>query len=536
MSNDTTYIDQALPTINAAWLNDVGAAVWGGIGTGRNGTPPTTPAQVKANLAITAPDVSYTPSGAGAVATMVSAKLQQIVSVFDFMTPAQIINVQANLGTVDVTGAIQAAVNSLTIGGTLWFPPGTYLVSSQITASASILFLGAGCNQSIITTNSATANLIDLNFRSCGVEHLGFASSVTRTTGAYIYLEVTANYSHVKNFQMTGYGIGIVTNGGVTQWFSEGNMFAPVANAIGFQALNNGNDLYLRNITMSANALVSTATGINLVYTGAVNITDCDIIRHGQCLLLNPGNGQLVVDVYALNSYFDTASNGVNVNPSGTGLVQGLRLLGCWSSAHTGSGIITQGTGTITGLRIIDLQCYSNGTNGITHGNGSDLHVLGGVFAGHTAGSGVSIAANLSAFSVVGARMGNPDLKPANINGIFIAAGTSNEYVIVGNDLSGNSGSGLVDGGTGTIKKINGNIGITNGASSAITVTASPFTYTAGALPEMVYLNSGTVSLVVANGIGIYQSSNCGFFLYPNSTAVITYTVAPFMNKTILNN
>lgn len=54
-SNDTTYVTKSLPNVDAPWLNDVGAAVWGAIGTGRNGTPPTTPAQVRANLGIVGP-------------------------------------------------------------------------------------------------------------------------------------------------------------------------------------------------------------------------------------------------------------------------------------------------------------------------------------------------------------------------------------------------------------------------------------------------------------------------------------------------
>lgn len=58
MSNDaypTQYTDNQAPLVSAGWLNDVGAAVWGAIGTGRAGTPPTTPAQVRANLGIVGP-------------------------------------------------------------------------------------------------------------------------------------------------------------------------------------------------------------------------------------------------------------------------------------------------------------------------------------------------------------------------------------------------------------------------------------------------------------------------------------------------
>ena len=61
----------------------------------------------------TADAVSFIQSGTGAVATTVQAKDRQTVSVFDFMTAAQIADVQAGTRLQDVTAAIQAAVNSV---------------------------------------------------------------------------------------------------------------------------------------------------------------------------------------------------------------------------------------------------------------------------------------------------------------------------------------------------------------------------------------------------------------------------------------
>ena len=56
-----------------------------------------------------ADEIRYTPAGTGAVATTVQSKLRESVSVFDFMTAAQIADVQAGTASVDVTAAIQAA-------------------------------------------------------------------------------------------------------------------------------------------------------------------------------------------------------------------------------------------------------------------------------------------------------------------------------------------------------------------------------------------------------------------------------------------
>jgi hypothetical protein len=71
---------------------------------------------------------------AGAIGQTVHRKLQERVSVFDFMTTAQINDVQANMSLVDVRTAVNAAFAAVigNGGGTLYFPKGTYYVSDQV--------------------------------------------------------------------------------------------------------------------------------------------------------------------------------------------------------------------------------------------------------------------------------------------------------------------------------------------------------------------------------------------------------------------
>jgi hypothetical protein len=89
------------------------------------------------SFATDASQITYTPAGAGAVTTTVQAKLRQIVSVFDFMTAAEIADVQAGTLSLDVTTAISNAIASISgtygstpAGGTLYFPTGAYSISS----------------------------------------------------------------------------------------------------------------------------------------------------------------------------------------------------------------------------------------------------------------------------------------------------------------------------------------------------------------------------------------------------------------------
>lgn len=97
---------------------------------------------------INAVDIEYQPAGSSAVTTNAQEALRRIVSVFDFMTPSEIADVQSGAATLDVTQAIKKAVDHLVslapnlfVGGSpvnltdlispnlvLFFPTGKYLI------------------------------------------------------------------------------------------------------------------------------------------------------------------------------------------------------------------------------------------------------------------------------------------------------------------------------------------------------------------------------------------------------------------------
>jgi hypothetical protein len=101
--------------------------------------------------------VGFIQSGTGAVATTVQTKLRESVSVKDFGATGN--------GTTDDTAAIQLAVTAVyTNGKSLYFPAGTYLMSSTITmgnttatAATYCHFYGDG-NNSVIKVTAANVN------------------------------------------------------------------------------------------------------------------------------------------------------------------------------------------------------------------------------------------------------------------------------------------------------------------------------------------------------------------------------------------
>lgn len=110
------------------------------------------------------PAIPYTPAGTGAVATTVQRKLQESVSVFDFMTKAQIAAVQAGTSTDD-TAAIQAAIDHVFSvgGGTVHVPRGIYVVSSIVknwTSAITVNIRGEGKRATKIKKKSGTTTPI----------------------------------------------------------------------------------------------------------------------------------------------------------------------------------------------------------------------------------------------------------------------------------------------------------------------------------------------------------------------------------------
>ena len=106
--------------------------------------------------------VGHMPNGIGAIATTVHGKLGEWVSVFDFMTAAQIADVRAGTGTLDVSAAVQAATNT---GSPVMFPPGSFKVSG-ITYTGRVIWKALGnvkllSDTIVLSVSSGSGTVID---------------------------------------------------------------------------------------------------------------------------------------------------------------------------------------------------------------------------------------------------------------------------------------------------------------------------------------------------------------------------------------
>lgn len=75
--------------------------------------------------------IEFVPAGTGSVPTTAQEKLRECVSLFDYMTTAEKLNVSTRLGTLDVTASILAAI-AANPGRRIFAPAGRYVHSATI--------------------------------------------------------------------------------------------------------------------------------------------------------------------------------------------------------------------------------------------------------------------------------------------------------------------------------------------------------------------------------------------------------------------
>ncbi len=127
-----------------------------------SGTPPTAGDLDIGELAINAADAelytkdtngvvrtlsanTFTQAGTGAVQRTVESKLQDVVSVLDFIPQSEHAAIKAGTSSYDTTSAIQAAINSLPArGGIVTFPAGKFRTTAKITVKSYVTLQGAG--------------------------------------------------------------------------------------------------------------------------------------------------------------------------------------------------------------------------------------------------------------------------------------------------------------------------------------------------------------------------------------------------------
>ena len=157
--------------------------------------------------------VSYVPSGTGAVATSVQAKLRQIVSVKDFGAVGD--------GSTNDTTAFQNALAYLSGGGELFIPSGTYIYTTTLNMSIVGLTV-RGCGKTSRLQFNGTGNCIEITQPDLAsvktavtLDNFWVSGNANATNGIYInyWTNWTLTDIHVGNVTGAGFYIGFTVFG-----------------------------------------------------------------------------------------------------------------------------------------------------------------------------------------------------------------------------------------------------------------------------------------------------------------------------------
>ena len=378
------------------------------------------------NAVVALNNMSYLPGSTGAVARSATAKLSDWVSVKDFGAVGN--------GTTDDTSAVQAAIN---VGGSIYFPPGTYKLSSQITYTmpttvTSINIFGAGAEQTQLVWAAGGGMRINHigQYNSSHVRDLCFMTGSSNVGGGLLLNQNATTISNPANSavsDVTNCTFRGSDNYANTYYWSYGVGCLGVSN-VNFQGVD----------VVSS----STSLGIGVVLQGTSSCNS--VVYNFQSCIFN-------YTIYGID--YGTYVQGVSVNQCNfTGGQYGIITLSSLSGLDQLIVSNTQFETTIAGIQTATFI-----PNTIINSN---LFLVG------LAANGVGInLLQAGLYSIIGNTF-NPVGTPTSAVGIQISTTTSS-YTgsIVGNVLFGMTGAGINLGAGANHILIESNVYLTNGVN-----------------------------------------------------------------------
>lgn len=496
--------------------------------------------------------VGFTQTGSGAVARTVQDKVGEVVSVKDFGAVGD--------GVTDDTAEIQAAINAG--AGRVHFPAGTYIISSAIVIASPVVLWGDGSKASIIRQTNSAANGLDFNFptyvQGGGVEGISIEAGAGWMTAGFQGAGSTGIGIRVKNsngkFVAKDYGVhnfntAVSVNGCFYTWWSNAeHLYSTTAALVvdtsdgtdvgSIGAGNSFTDSKYSNFGFSGTNTGS--VGIKLLSSGGDFFRGIDATTFNNAVLVQPSAGKQV-----LYSFFDSVLADTCISDSWTfdgtsGNVWSAQCVGCWGAYSTnGAGLVTKGV-NLDSVRWTGGRLRENGREGWSHQGGKNVSLVSTEVAANSkltsnTYDGIAVSAGVSNWCVESCRIGNfASSLSGQANGISIAAGASDSFRIIGNDLTvagagkvpisnGSSSSNFIISKNIPIQSVGTNtsdrVGLSGGSAGT---PAAAATHYLGAAGTYAAVNANPF---VASKIGVVSGFYAAVSAAPGAGQTFTYTV-----------
>lgn len=248
--------------------------------------------------------VSFIQSGTGAVSRTSQNKMREIVSVMDFGALGD--------NSHDDAAAIQAAVDSVSLGS-VYFPPGAYKISTEITITktSGITLYGAGRDATYIIPTVDHINCFSIaQDKNVVIENMTLAAGITKTAGAGILVNGTSSGtynsgSRFKNLTIYEQYEGIDIEKGDLFWVEDCYFLSNVHNGLIVRNASNADSGDGTVVNCQFNSPSSTGSGILYKSGGGLRVQNNKFWNHNAGLILNPVDGntaQLIINGNSFDS------------------------------------------------------------------------------------------------------------------------------------------------------------------------------------------------------------------------------------------
>ena len=429
-------------------------------------------------------------------------------------------------GATDDYTAIAAARTFLASGGHLYFPFGTYKTSLEVNFDYdNITISGDGPRSSIVTTSSGTAHILSFGNGTTArngitVKDIGFNATGAKSAGSSIRLN-KVNQASVSNYWIGSPFIGIEVLSSTIVFIERGQIANPtVTTGQGiYIGGTTGNDQYISDTIITGDSGNQPLAGVRIQHSGGVWLDNVGAIWSGDGLLIDPANGQEVLNLFTSRCAWDTNSkNGAKAIPAAGAAIRRWTSTGDWFATNTLAGFTTGGAGSVSGVTFNGPRAYNNGTHGMAFtsaANGIDIvnpRISGNSVTSSNTSDGINFAAGVSNWSVIGGKIGQQDgFTDIQRYGISVETGASDNYSIIGCDVLTNLSGRINDGGSGATKTIYGNPGYktsnSGGATIAVGNSSIAVTHNLSATPTVNDIQVTPLSNLGGSGVTYFWIS-----------------------------